>query len=70
MNNCTKNDRTRKYVEDDVFAWAVIGTLCGGVTLALRGSAPLVVAHVLSGKGYGPGRFALDPQDNRPHREC
>ena len=37
MNNCTKNDRTRKYVEDDVGAWAVIGTLCGGVTLALWG---------------------------------
>jgi hypothetical protein len=37
MNNRTKNDRTRKYVEDDVFAWAVIGMLYGGVTLTLWG---------------------------------
>jgi hypothetical protein len=32
------NDRTPKHVDDDVFAWAVIGTLCGGVTLALWGA--------------------------------
>ena len=52
MNNRTKNDRTGKYVEDDVLAWAVIGMLYGGVTLALWGVL-LCDCPVLSGKGYG-----------------
>jgi hypothetical protein len=37
MNNRTKNDRTGKYVEDDVLAWAIIGMLYGGATLTLWG---------------------------------
>jgi hypothetical protein len=35
MSNRTKNNRTRKFVEDDVFAWTVIGMLYGGMTLAM-----------------------------------
>lgn len=34
-SGCIKRNDTRKYVEDDVLAWVVIGMVFGGVTLAL-----------------------------------